>query len=302
MNWSCNLSKLFNVTSSTISFRHCSFEGTEIAHTILNLTDSKSRYAFPFFDELSFEDCFFASSRYGIRSNSPISIESCRFHHIKNTSIHLDIPSTVDPLSEFFISETSIQGGQLGLYFQSALHHLTAIHLCVLRSEIGLRLLGAFSLDHCEVTHCSSIGIYSREKTEGKFGVIAGCLLSHCPAAISLNSCDLVLRNSRVFRCEYGVSAANCFAMHVHDCVIHDCGQKGVDCRDVQLVKIKKNAIYDCTAGIVIDQSNVVQIENNWLLYMSNFFFDIDRTNVPSVGGVHCRTFSSFRTRFTTTY
>lgn len=251
------------------------------------------------YDETSFEDCSFASARHGIRSDSPISIESCRFEHIKDTSIHLNIPSTVDPLSEFFISNTSIQGGRLGLYFQSNLHHLMGINLSVLRSDIGLRLLGAFSLDHCEVAHCSSIGIYSKEKMEGKFGVIVDCLVSHCPAAISVSSCDLILRGSRIFRCEYGVSVASCFGMHVHDCIIHDCGQKGVDCRNVQLVKIKKNAIYDCTAGIVIEQSNVLQIENNWLLYMSSLFFDIDRTNVASVDVFYCRTFSSFLTRFT---
>ena len=45
-NWCCNLPKVFSITSSTISFRHCSFEGTETANTIFVLTDSKSRYVF----------------------------------------------------------------------------------------------------------------------------------------------------------------------------------------------------------------------------------------------------------------
>lgn len=284
---------MFNVTSSTIAFRHCSFSGENIADTILNLEESKSTYGFNSFVTISFEDCFFSSALFGIRSDSPISIDSCRFEQIKDTCIHLDVPSTVDPLSEFSVSNTSINGGSLGLYFQSSLHHLMLTKLSVLHSDIGLRLLGPFTLYHCEIMHCSAIGVYSKEKTEGKFGVISDCLISHCPSAVTVFYCDLAVRNSRVFRCEYGVQAFSCFALNVHDCIIHDCGQKGVFANYVNLVKIKKNAIYDCACGIVVDSSIILQIENNWLLYISNCFLEISNVVVGVVEDLHCRALPS---------
>ena len=184
------------------------------------------------------------------------------------------------------------------MYFQSSFHHLMLTKLSVLHSDIGLRLLGPFTLDHCEIMHCSAIGVYSKEKTEGKFGVISDCLISHCPSAVTMFYCDLVVRNSRVFRCEYGVQAFSCFVLNVHDCIIHDCGQKGVFANNVNLVKIKKSAIYDCTCGIVVDRSTILQIENNWLMYISSCFLEISNVVVGLGKDLHCRALLSCITRF----
>lgn len=271
-------------------------------NTIINLFNSKAMYVFLMLDENSFQDCSFSSALYGIRSDSPISVDFCRFEHIKDTSIHLDIPSTVDPCSEFYVTNSSIQGGKLGVYFQSCVHRLALNHLQVLHSDIGLRLLGPFILDHCQIAHCSSIGIYSKEKTEGKFGVVSDCLVSHCPSAISVYNCDLVVRNSHVFRCEYGILAFSCFMLNVHDCIVHDCGNQGVACDRVEVVKIKNNSIYDCTFGIAIQKSQVLQIESNWLMYISSYFFQVTSTQVKYKNGFPCRMHFCFLTRFIKIY
>ena len=94
-----------------------------------------------------------------------------------------------------------------------------------------------------------------------------------CEEAVRTRLSDLSVRNTKICHCSCGFDILEGTAITLRDNIVSDCRQMGFWVRDVQILRLLRNAVYDCKMGVKIHGGKSVQIEGNWFLYFKEYAF-----------------------------